>query len=99
MSWLTSRAPGWQGGRPELRPLEVVALVGFASALLPGLALVVLSPAAWPIPLAALVGLVVTVLAVRRRDRPDRPERDDVSAEAATGTAELEEWLREQHHA
>ena len=79
--------------RLGLRPVELVALAVFACALLPGLALTALSPAAWPIPAVALVGLVVMVLTGLRRART---VADAVSAEAAAGTAQLEEWLRQR---
>jgi len=75
--------------------VELVALAVFACALLPGLALTVLSPAAWPIPAVALVGLAVMVLTGLRRARTTA---DAVSAEASQGTTQLEEWLRQRDH-
>lgn len=77
-----------------LRPVQLVALGVFALALLPGVALTLLSPAAWPIPVAALVGVVVMVLTGARRARS---EDDEVSVEAASGTEQLEDWLRQRH--
>jgi membrane protein implicated in regulation of membrane protease activity len=85
--------------RREYRPAELVALGGFAFALLPGLALTVLSPGAWPIPVVALVGLLTVLLAGGRRLASSGREQDRrVTAEASSGIAQLESWLAQRHH-
>lgn len=95
MSRVTSLAASASRVRLALRPVELLALAVFAFALLSGLALTVLSPAAWPIPAVALVGLAVMVLTGVRRARTTA---DAVSAEASQGTAQLEEWLHQRDH-
>lgn len=93
MSRVTSLAGSASRVRLALRPVELLALVVFAFALPSGLALTALSPAAWPIPAVALVGLAVMVLTGVRRART---MADAVAAEASAGTAQLEEWLRQR---
>ena len=81
-----------------LRPHGLVALGVLVAALLPGLALTVISSSAWPIPASAAVGVLVllTKAALTPGGRGNEP--DAVATEAAAGITQIEAWLSERHH-
>ena len=76
----------------------VVALV-LTGLLAAGLALTLMSPLAWLMPVVALVGLPVLGMSGLRQARARRQDDCRVAEEAARGIAQVEDWLAEHHKA
>ena len=94
-----SRPARRRRGRPVLSGGELVLLLVCASLVPSGVALTVLSPPAWPIPVLALLGalgLLVRGLLARPAPQPDAPS--PVTPEVEAGIAEIEQWLAQRNH-
>ena len=94
------RSPGPGAGNDRLvTNVEILTLAVLGGLLLAGLVLAVLASAAWPVPVAALVGMLVVSCRLLKRALRAADEDEHVSAEAAAGVQEIETWLQHRHSA
>lgn len=93
-----SPAPPGSGDR-LVTDLEILTLAVLGGLLVAGLTLTALASTAWPVPVAAMIGLAVVSCRLIKRALRTADEDVHVSAQAAAGVQEIETWLAHRHSA